>query len=513
MLLIDTATNTVTNVAVDRSVLSWLTVSPDSRHLYDLASSLRPTRSFVTLTAIDPITKAATATVLPGNLETIAFGPDLLYAWTHDDDYNYSVIAVSLPPNGSGITIGVPDAATGVVMGALNATDSDGDTLSYTVTGDPATGTVNVNADGTFTYTPSGTPTATTDTFTVTVTDGHGGITPITVTVTVDAQNDAPVDLNYAVGEPDSATGAITGLMTATDPDGDTVTYSGTADSAKGHLTVNPDGTFTYIPTQEARHNATADGAPASDRFDTFTVAANDAHGGTETTSLTFTIVPKNASPTLALSGPGQPDDTGAVTYTAAFTDPDGDAPIYTVGTPLHGTVDNPGDGTFTYHPDTAYYAAQTGTATDTFTVTASDGHGDAGAQSATYTQTNQSPVVSTITFDGEGWGSIDPLFTTDLTHVANVAYLYNPSTGSETPTVTVIETTTGATTTTTFDHFDFFGIESLVQLSADLTHAAQTTRTYSPETGSYTTTVRIIGTVNGATNTTTIDGKPVGSV
>ena len=204
MLLIDTATNTVTNIPADRPVLSWLHRQPRQPAISTTLGVVdSPDGPFVTLTAIDPITKTATATVLPGNLETGAFGPDLLYAWTHDDDYNYSVVAVSLPPNGSGITIGVPDAATGVVMGALHATDSDGDTLSYNVTGDPATGTVNVNSDGTFTYTPSGTPTATTDTFTVTVTDGHGGITPISVSVPVaqvGTENGAPQNLNPEVG-------------------------------------------------------------------------------------------------------------------------------------------------------------------------------------------------------------------------------------------------------------------------------------------------------------------------
>ena len=72
---------------------------------------------------------------------------------------NYSAIAVSLPPNGpgSGVTVGAPELAGGVVKGALNATDPDGDTLSYNVTGDPATGGAIVSPDGTFTYTPSGT--------------------------------------------------------------------------------------------------------------------------------------------------------------------------------------------------------------------------------------------------------------------------------------------------------------------------------------------------------------------
>ena len=85
--------------------------------------------------------------------------------------------------------------------------------------------------------------------------------------------------------------------MVFTDADGDTLTYSGTADSAKGHLTVNPDGTFTYTPTAAARH-AAATGSE-TDLQDGFTITVNDAHGGTPTTILTLTITTQNNAPVV----------------------------------------------------------------------------------------------------------------------------------------------------------------------------------------------------------------------
>lgn len=64
----------------------------------------------------------------------------------------------------------------GVVRGALNAADDDGDGLTYSVTRDAEHGRVSVGADGTFIYTPADPgQLSATDTFEVTVSDADGG--------------------------------------------------------------------------------------------------------------------------------------------------------------------------------------------------------------------------------------------------------------------------------------------------------------------------------------------------
>jgi VCBS repeat-containing protein len=61
----------------------------------------------------------------------------------------------------------------GVILGNLNATDPNGDPLTFTVTAAPQHGTVTVNPNGTFTYTPDAATAYTggTDTFNVTADD------------------------------------------------------------------------------------------------------------------------------------------------------------------------------------------------------------------------------------------------------------------------------------------------------------------------------------------------------
>ena len=87
--------------------------------------------------------------------------------------------------------VGSPDQATGAVRVSLNATDADGNPLTYSVPGQPTGGTLRVDGAGVYTYTPSvasrlaaaTTSTPDFDSFTVSVADGQGGVTPVTVSV------------------------------------------------------------------------------------------------------------------------------------------------------------------------------------------------------------------------------------------------------------------------------------------------------------------------------------------
>jgi YVTN family beta-propeller protein/VCBS repeat-containing protein len=293
-------------------------------------------------------------------------------------------------------TIGNPSSTTGVVKGTVSASDANSDHKTFTVTGAPTKGTVTVSSTGAFTYTPTAAARAAAlapgathadkmDTFTVTVDDGHGGVVPVTVNVKIGAANVKPSGAKATVTNTAPRTGVVTGAITATNTDGDTLSYSA-GTTTKGTLVINPDGTFTYTPTAAARLAASKPGASSSTKSETITITVSDGFGGTTTTSLKVSIAPNptvNGAPT---NGHEVDADTktstaiGTVTGVVTADDPDGDPLTYSLGSgPAFGTVTVSPDGKFAYTPtvDSRYRALVTpGVDTDSFTVNISDGFG-----------------------------------------------------------------------------------------------------------------------------------------
>ena len=222
---------------------------------------------------------------------------------------------------------------TGVVTGLLNAVDPDSPRLSYTITADPSHGVAALSPEGTWTYTPDVAVAAgVTDSFRVTVSDAPSGFaihglaglinllsfgllgsrgdsstSPVTVTVApFTPANRAPVLSIPVVGVPNASTGVVTGSVSATDADGDVLTYSAPASTAKGAIIINAGtGAFTYTPTVAARDTAAAPGATPADRADGFTVTVIDGRGGTATAAVTVAIspTPDPSAPLAAFPG------------------------------------------------------------------------------------------------------------------------------------------------------------------------------------------------------------------
>ncbi|HET6733338.1 Ig-like domain-containing protein, partial [Mycobacterium sp.] len=116
---------------------------------------------------------------------------------------------VNSDPQVQSVTVGTPAVSDGVVLVVVNATDPDGNSLSYQAS-TPAKGSVTMTAPGQFTYTPTyaarhaATATNATvadrqDTFTVTISDGLGGQTTTTVTVSL-ASSPTPTVGTVGVG-------------------------------------------------------------------------------------------------------------------------------------------------------------------------------------------------------------------------------------------------------------------------------------------------------------------------
>ncbi|MCG7595837.1 Ig-like domain-containing protein [Mycobacterium sp. PSTR-4-N] len=287
---------------------------------------------------------------------------------------------------------------TGVVTGAITAVDADGDSFTYRSASTTRKGTVTLAEDGTFVYTPSDAARARAsrpfaprgaknDSFRVIIDDGHGGTTALTVRVGIaplGGENHAPVDGSFTAGTPNVFTGKVTGSVTATDPDQDPLSYSGTELTPKGSVVVNADGTFTYTPSAAARHQAGADDATEQDKVDTFVVTAADGFGGTLAVPVMVSIKPSANRAPSQLSYTATTDEaTGLVSGQVTAKDADGDLLIYRGTTVTEkGSVVVTAAGGFTYVPtDAARAAAGAPKAPlsdkrDAFVVTVDDGHG-----------------------------------------------------------------------------------------------------------------------------------------
>ena len=310
------------------------------------------------------------------------------------------------------------DEETGVVTATLGFTDPDGDPLTYEVTEQPDNGVVTVdNEAGTYTYTPEtrpepGQPDGE-DSFTVVASDPDGLTATNTIGLPIVAlpepDNQAPVAGTPGEQTVDSETGSVTGSLGFTDPDGDELTYTAT-DPTNGSVTIDAQaGTFTYTP-------ATRPEAGEPDGADAFTVAATDPDGLSASATIDVPVTalpdPDNRAPVPGDLGQQSVDpETGAVTATFSFTDPDGDDLTYTVSTPANGTVTlDAQTGTYTYTPDPeARPAFGDEDGVDAFTLTASDGQASStiGVEvpvTALPEPDNQAPVAGT-----PGAQTVDP--------------------------------------------------------------------------------------------------------
>ncbi|MCK1506567.1 VCBS domain-containing protein [Bradyrhizobium sp. 171] len=263
---------------------------------------------------------------------------------------------------------------------------------------------------------------------TITSTDDYGETATTDVTVTITGKNDAPtlaavttdplVDTSIADSFSD-----VTGMLVGTDADhGETagLTYAvlnadshGTTAGLYGSLTVNANGTYTYVP-DAASINALSEG-PCSD---VFTIQTTDAQGAVGTASFTVAVTGANDAPVLTDGSIGQLTDTCAadnfsdLTGQVVGTDADsGDTLTYTllnadhqaVGevTGHYGALALNTNGTYTYVPDAASINALPGCLhySDSFTVQVTDAHG--AASTAIYTVdltgANDVPTLSAL--------------------------------------------------------------------------------------------------------------------
>jgi hypothetical protein len=131
--------------------------------------------------------------------------------------------------------------------------DPDNDSLTVVSTSAPSNGTAAVNADGKITYTPAQDYCGQ-DSFEYTISDGQATATAA-VTVTVNCSpppvNHPPIAVDDSVTTEENASLVIDVLANDYDQDGDTLSIISASTPCHSIVTINADGTITYIPAQD----------------------------------------------------------------------------------------------------------------------------------------------------------------------------------------------------------------------------------------------------------------------
>lgn len=241
-----------------------------------------------------------------------------------------------------------------------------------------------------------------------------------TATLTVTNVNDPPsIAQGGALGvsmDEDGAPTAFVASVDASDPDGDTLTWSITTAAMSGIATGSGTGTtfgaLNYTP--DANFNGS----------DSFVMQVSDGNGGTDSITITVTVNPVNDPPSIsAVNPPVVIQDSGAVSVPGWATFEPGGGADESGQTPLAysvGGVSNP--GLFTVLPalgstGTLTYTVAAGVSgASTFDVITQDNGGTANggidtsaAQTFTITVTpSVAPVSHAVTIvGGEGFGAV----------------------------------------------------------------------------------------------------------
>jgi len=206
--------------------------------------------------------------------------------------------------------------------GALDASDADGDALTFEVTSGPQHGSVQLTG-ASYTYTPAAHWSGG-DSFTFRVHDGQASSSDATVTISVAPIADAPIASGAAAATSEDT--PLAGALSASDADGDALTFIVVAGPAHGSVQLSGAG-YSYTPASNYHGS------------DAFTFRASDGGLASNEATITLTIASVNDAP-IASDGAGGSFEDLSVVGTLAASDADGDALTYALlSGPANGTV------------------------------------------------------------------------------------------------------------------------------------------------------------------------------
>lgn len=298
---------------------------------------------------------------------------------TDEITVNVSIAAQNDPPviaEGEAVTVSMDEDGNPIPFSlTLNASDPDGDTLTWGISAGAGNGIATAGGTGNsigVSYTPHANYNGA-DSFMVQVSDGKGGTDAVTVSVNIGFQNDAPViaegeAVTVAMDE-DGIPTAFSLTLNAADPDGDPLTWTVLTPAGNGTAAADGSGDAVAVDyTPNANYSGT----------DSFAVQVSDGRGGADIITVTVIIGVQNDPPEIA-EGDAitvEMDEDGnprPFSLTLNADDPDRDILTWQILTPAeNGTAAVSGEG---YTKDISYVPNAGYSGEDFFTAEVSDGN------------------------------------------------------------------------------------------------------------------------------------------
>ncbi|MGR5335790.1 tandem-95 repeat protein, partial [Vibrio gigantis] len=197
----------------------------------------------------------------------------------------------------------------------------------------------------------------------------------------VDSNNDAIGDTVSFTTDEDTL---VSGTLSASDEDGDSLSFSKSTEPSNGTVVIDENGDWTYTPNENYNGN------------DSFTVVVSDGQGGSDTITVNVDVTPVNDAPIGSDVSVTTDEDT-PVSGSLNATDTDNDQLTFSKGTePSNGSVVVDENGNWTYTPDENYNGS------DSFTVIVSDGQGgtDTITVDVGVTDVNDAPEITVTAND-----------------------------------------------------------------------------------------------------------------
>lgn len=282
------------------------------------------------------------------------------------------------PPNAINSEITVIEDADTVFAREINASDPDGDVLTFNIAEKPQNGEISSftrvdNDTYSYTYTPDDGFNGS-DSFTFKVEDGNGGIDTGKVEINVEPQDIEDISIN--VNEDAIYSGDIT-KFGIEDLEGDNPEFSIVSKPSHGTLTMNEDGTFRYTP--EAEYHG-------SDSFIYKVDIDGDIDYGTVYISVNTII-----DTPYEISVNEDTTYTGALP-TTGIEGIEGESLSFSLQSePVNGKITLYADGTYTYTPNENFTGNNSDTAT--FLVSDESGNKAKGTLSISVIPVNDAPI------------------------------------------------------------------------------------------------------------------------